>query len=202
MHDPNYSANDSQGYDLQPLPYIPYASPTQQPDISVAGSQNANPGNSQETQGKPVMSEQTSGDGLPVVPAKRSRRRRWIVPGALVAIVIISSALAFALVSYINRSTPSKTLDTFCSAVQQEKYDVAYAQFSKQLQRKFTEQAFSDVLHQDKIVHCTHGTPNDGGTSVHTNLKLVHSSQGINNDQVLLRKDENSTWKIDDLQRA
>lgn len=221
MHDPNYGDYDTQeGYETPSLPYIPYAAPSPVDSPSAPMSPPLD-------QLQPhVASDSPYGEPAPYVPAgsdtppgmdtnnpfpspyppvpppaKKSRRRLWIVLGIVAALLVIVSASTFALVSYLNRSTPLKTMDAFCSAVTAEHYDIAYSQFSKQLQSQFTEPAFADVLAQDKVTNCSHTDVADTGGKATTNLKLVHSSKGVNNDKVMLVQDGDSNWKIDDLQK-
>ncbi len=218
MHDPNDSDYDPQGYDFPTLPYIPYAlPPVEQHHTSELASDMLNaPYDEAHTETSLSIPET-----LPFVPAvqdenkistepisalpptpRKPRSRLWILLGSVVALLLVSSAVSFAVVSYINRSTPTKTLDAFCTALQHEDYSTAYNQFSKQLQSKLDETVFADVLSQDKVVSCTHGAAAESGTSSTTNLKLVHTSQGINNDMVTLTKQADNVWKINDLQRA
>ncbi len=135
----------------------------------------------------------------PPVP-KRRRRGRWIVVGMLVALVIVSIS-TFFVVRYITRSTPNKTLDTFCAALQQGNYQSAYDQFSTRFQHTVSEASFAAILSKDKVNACTHGTTDDTGASVTNTMKLVHVSKGVNNDIVMLTKDSNDAWKIDDISR-
>ena len=218
MPDTNDGGYDSQGYDLPTLPYIPYALPsveqqhTSEPPPATLkdpsdGVYATTPFPFTET--LPVVpsvqgANQIGTEPIPALPpAPRKRRPKlWILIGSIVALLLLSSAATFAVVSYINRSTPTKTLDAFCTALQHEDYSTAYSQFSKQLQSKLDKTVFADVLSQDKVVSCTHGAATESGTSTTTNLKLVHTSQGINNDMVTLTKQANNDWKINDLQRA
>jgi limonene-1,2-epoxide hydrolase len=140
----------------------------------------------------------------PVMPPLQIQKRRlsgrWMIVGILVALLLVSIP-SFFIVSYITRSTPDKTLDTFCSALQQEDYPSAYAQFSTRLHRTISEAAFAAIFSRDKVNACTHGTSNDAGNSVITTVKLVHASKGVNNDVVTLTKDSSDNWKIDDIYR-
>ena len=217
MHDPDDSGYDPQGYDFATLPYIPYASPPLEQHSYGSPPHTLNdPANvvygeapfslTETPPSVPAMqgADQTSTEpvlAVPPAPGKR-RSRLWMLLGTIIVILLLSSAATFAVVSYINRSTPTKTLDAFCNALQREDYHTAYSQFSKQLQSKLDETVFADVISQDKVVSCTHGTANESGTSTTTSLKLVHTSKGINNDLVTLTKQDNKEWKIDDLQRA
>jgi hypothetical protein len=218
MHDSNDSGYDSQGYDLPTLPYIPYALPPLEqqptdklpshalndpPDISGGEAPLPFPETPTAVPSELAL-DQLSTEPIPAIPPIPRKRlpRLWILLGGVVVLLLLSSAVTFAVVSYINRSTPTKTLDAFCNALQREDYPTAYGQFSKQLQSKLDETVFANVLSQDKVVSCTHGMAAESGASTTTSLKLVHTSQGVNNDMVTLTKQTNNEWKINDLQRA
>jgi hypothetical protein len=139
---------------------------------------------------------------FPAVPSppKRRRRGRWVI-AAIVLLLLLASIATFFIARYITRSTPDKTMDAFCSALQQGDYQSAYAQFSPKLQHIITESAFAAIFSQDKVNLCTHGTAGEAGTSVTSTIRLLHVSQGVNNDVVTLTKDSSDTWKIDDIYR-
>lgn len=128
----------------------------------------------------------------------KNRRMRWITLSILLVLLFVSIS-SFLLVKYINRSTPDKTLDTFCRALLQSDYQSAYDQFSARLQQTISEKTFAAPLSQDRVIACTHGTTGEIGNSVTNELKLVHISNGSNCDIVTLMKDSNNDWKIDDV---
>ena len=140
------------------------------------------------------------------IPESAFRKRtgsRWIFVSLLLLLIAIVAYASFALATYINRSTPQKTLDTFCSALQKQDYKTAYAQFSPEMQLNFTEKQFAQLLATDAIVRCLHGAVDEVGTSTTTNLSLVHHvTGGTNNDKVTLTKDSQGQWKINDLHIA
>src|SRR5260221_5967403 len=190
----------SQGYGSpRPIPYVPYASSPQLPAVpSYTG-----PGEAKASPlVPPVLASPTKasivsgGSSL----QKRSRQGRWITISIL-AVLLIAAVASFFVIRYVNRSTPDKTLDAFCNALQQADYRSAYDQFSAKLQHTVSEAAFAAALSQDKVTACTHGTTGDSANSVTNDLKLVHASKGINDDIVTLTKDSNSDWKIDDIYR-
>lgn len=144
---------------------------------------------------------------VPAHPEKnRTRQALWIALASVLVVAIVSAVSVFGI-TYLNRPTPTKTLDTFCKALQNEDYQTAFDQFSRTFQQNLasvsiTEADFAAALGQDKIVSCTHGVAGESGTSTMTTLKLVHNSQVINNDTVTLTKDSSNNWKITDLQGA
>lgn len=177
-------------------PYFEYVSPVQfpgpvpPPGPYTAGSPSPTPNLSPTPSPAPLVSRNFPGQ-------KKRRPGCWITIGIL--IVLLASVASFLAIRYINRPTPDKTLDTFCSALQQADYRTAYNQFSTKLQRTISEAVFAGTLSQDKVTACTHGTTTSSGSSVTNSLKLVHASKGINNDIVTLAKDNNNDWKIDDM---
>src|SRR5713101_6963150 len=187
----------SQGYGSpKPIPYVPYASSPQLPGVpSYTGSGEANA--VPPVLASPPQASIVSG-GSSV--QKRSRQGRWITISIL-AVLLLAAIASFFVIRYVSRSTPDKTLDVFCNALQQADYQSAYDQFSAKLQHTVSEAAFAAALSQDKVTACTHGTTGDSANSVTNDLKLVHASKGINNDIVTLTKDSNSDWKIDDIYR-
>lgn len=215
----NNNPYDEQGYDSPSLPYIPYASGEERNEVHTGpGAESPPSGSDDPTYVVPVMPSSDSssspytspsfygansaGGVNSPVPPKRRRRVLWISLGAVVAFLIVASLAAFGIEMYINRPTPTKTLDAFCNDLQHEDYQAAYNQFSKNFQTHFSEVDFANVLSQDKVVSCLHGTVGEAGSSVTTTLKLIHGSQGVNNDMVTLRKDASNDWKIDDLEKA
>jgi len=190
----------SQGYGSpKPIPYVPYASSPQLPGVpsyTGSGEANALPPVPPVLSSPPQVSIVSGGSSV----QKRSRQGRWITISIL-AVLLIAAVASFFVIRYVSRSTPDKTLDAFCNALQQADYQSAYDQFSAKLQHTVSEAAFAAALSQDKVTACTHGTTGDSANSVTNDLKLVHASKGINNDIVTLTKDSNNDWKIDDIYR-
>ncbi|GHO43559.1 hypothetical protein [Ktedonospora formicarum] len=126
----------------------------------------------------------------------------WLAVGIAALLLIAIPISIFQVYSYLNRPTPTKTLDTFCSALVQENYPLAYEQFSPNLQLRLPRSRFIVLLAQDRVVSCTHGSADENSQSPHANLKLVHNSQGINSDMVRLKKGADNQWKIDNVVQA
>lgn len=180
---------------------LPEASPTD-PSLATAPVSTGDPNAPYQA---PLPGTEAA-PGSPTQPLSVSKHRPafWFSMGSLVTLLLVGilSTSTYFLYSYINRSTPVKTLDAFCEALQREEYENAYDHFSRHFQNMLTEADFETLLSQDKIVGCTHGSADDSKSVASTNLKLVHNSQGVNNDIVTLTKDGNNTWKINDLRDA
>lgn len=130
------------------------------------------------------------------VPVERGRRRNrlfiWIGLGLL---VVIASALAGYV--FFTRSTPEKTLDTFCNAMQGQDYQIAYNQLASSLQSHETENVFAHTSQAaGKVNVCTHGSATVTGNLATANVTFVSSSGQTSNNTVTLTQDSSSTWKI------
>jgi hypothetical protein len=198
MQDPNRNPYEA-GYDSPTLPYVP-SEPTvyQEPVTPLpAGLYNELPDLPSSTAPEAVTPE-----SFPAIKAPVKRRRTlWIVLAGVVVLLVIVSLAAYQFVVYSNRSTPTRTLDAFCNALLHDDYHSAYMQFSPGIRAQFTESAFENDISQDRITSCTHGDASDAGNSATTDLKLVHSSKGINKDLVFLIKNTSSNWEIADLRK-
>src|SRR5260370_7947905 len=185
----------SKGYGSpKPIPYVTYASSPQLPGVpSYTGSGEANtlPPVPPVRSSPPQASIVSGGSSV----QKRSRQGRWVTISIL-AVLLLAAVASFFVIRYVNRSTPDKTLDAFCNALQQADYRSAYDQFSAKLQHTVSEAAFAAALSQDKVTACTHGTTGDSANSVTNDLKLVHASKGINNDIVTLTHAPNNHSNI------
>lgn len=223
MYPYNTNPYDSQEYESQALPYIPYATP----DENVAQSYNAPaevvsnqvyppaPSVYENTsayapysQNTPIPPQPESYAPVPANPlvtptTARKKRRLWLPIGIAILIILVVATSTFALITYLNRSTPTKTLDTFCTALQDGKYQTAYDQLTPTMQTNFTESQFATLLSSDSVAKCTHGAASENGTSTTTDLHLYHKvSKGTNNDKVVVTKDIHSQWKINDIQKV
>jgi len=131
-------------------------------------------------------------------PTQRPNRRRlWTILGAVLGVVVIA-LIIFGVIGYVNRSTPTKTLNAFCTALKGADYQTAYNQLSSGLQSKVgSEGVFAAGYASNgglgKITNCTVTTVNDGagtGTINYTfaqgNALVVDYSLG----------DENGSSKI------
>ena len=133
-------------------------------------------------------------------PTNGRKRRLWNI--LLLAIALLLLLVVVGGYFYLNRSTPEKTLQTFCAALKQNNYHEAYGQFSPSLQHITKEQDFAAIFAQDKVTQCSYGATSEFAASTTTSLQLVHASQKKNSDFVTLVKDESNVWRIADVYRA
>ena len=223
MHPYNTNPYDSQEYESQALPYIPYAAPSENtaqsynaptdvssnkvypPAPSVYENTSAYAQYGQNSATTPQEGTHAPLATVPLFPStsNKKNRRLWVPIGIAILIILVIAIPTFVLVTYLNRSTPTKTLDTFCSALQDGKYQTAYDQFTPTMQTNFTESQFATLLSSDSVATCTHGVANESGKSTTTDLHLYHKvSKGTNNDKVVVIKDSHSQWKINDIQKV
>jgi limonene-1,2-epoxide hydrolase len=139
------------------------------------------------------------GANVPVQQKKSGRGKLWIILGAIVAILVIA-VIAFSLIGYVNRSTTTKTLDAFCTALKSGDFQTAYNQLSTGLQAKYgSEAVFAQAYETNgglgKITNCTVSNVNDGANTGTISYVLSQgSASSLLVDYTLI--DENSALKI------
>src|SRR5260370_32834 len=128
---------------------------------------------------------------------KPSRRGLWIALSAIVGVLLIG-AIVFGVIGYVNRSTPTKTLNAFCNALKGGNYQTAYNQLSSGLQAKFGSEAqfaagYSSNGGLGKITGCTVSNVDDtAGTGTVTYIR--GDGNKVSAVETLVK--ENGTWKI------
>src|SRR6266487_5598598 len=124
----------------------------------------------------------------------RRRDRRFILIGLGLLVVL---ALAVSGYSYFTRSTPEKTLDAFCNAMQGQDYQTAYNQLSNSLQSSETELEFANTLRANgKINTCTHSSANATNNRATANVTLVTGSGQASRSSITLTADSSNIWKM------
>lgn len=92
---------------------------------------------------------------------------------------------------------PDKTLDTFCTALQNKDYQTAYDQLSVALQGGFPESKFASMF--SAVTSCTHDAATASGGNVTANMTLGFGQGQTLPLMAFLIKDSNGKWKIDNL---
>ena len=155
-----------------------------------------------------VTSNELQLDATPFVPADfdglipgymsieqvRRRDRRFILIGVGLLVVI---ALAIGGYFYFNRSTPEKTLDAFCTAMQGQDYQAAYNQLSNSLQSNETELEFANTLRANGNVYtCTHSSANTTNNKTSANVTIVTKSGHSSSSNITLTTENGNNWKL------
>jgi limonene-1,2-epoxide hydrolase len=155
-----------------------------------------------------IPSNEQQLDTIPFVPADfdgtipgymsikqvRHRERRFILIGAGLLIVI---ALAIGSYFYFNRSTPEKTLDAFCTAMQGQDYQTAYNQLSNSLQSNETELEFANTLRANgKVDTCTHSSANTTNNRATASMTIVTNSGQSSRSNIILTPENGNNWKL------
>lgn len=140
----------------------------------------------------------------PAQPAKKSRRRLWVTLGIVAAVIVVLCA-ALGILGYIVRSTPEKTLNTFCNDLQSGNDADAYQQLSSGLQARESEATFTNQIQQltaltRGIKNCTSSVVSNNGNNARGVMvwSVNATPRPIPFDMALI--DENGTWKISGLQ--
>jgi hypothetical protein len=129
----------------------------------------------------------------PTMPPPARHRSIWIwIP----LVIIIALILGGGAYYYFSRSTPEKTLDAYCQALQAQNYVAAYDQLASSLQNTQTEPQYAGVSQAlGKVSSCTHGSANIIANTATATLTLVSSGQTYKGT-VTLMQDSSNNWKI------
>ena len=140
--------------------------------------------------------------GTAAQPRKKSRLGLWI---ALIVIVLLVAGGVGGYV-YLNRSTPTKTLQTFCSALKSSPpdYQTAYNQYSTRRKAQESEQTFASGLQQSfsspilgGLKDCTVSNVQQNGSNATGNVTFTFNNVSrtlVFNFSLI---DESDGWKID-----
>jgi FHA domain len=137
--------------------------------------------------------------GAPVAaPTQRPNRRGlWIILGAIGGLVVIGLVL-FGVIAYVNRSTPTKSLNAFCNALKSGDYQTAFNQLDSGLQSKLGPEGtfaagYASNEGLGKITNCTVTGVDDGAGTGTINYTLGQGSKLIVDYKLA---DENGGSKI------
>lgn len=182
---------------LVPAPQIPYMQPFPQAYYPPGTMPPGYPNQITVTQlppGYPAMYPPGYVPGYVPAPPPRKRGRLWLWLSVVVAALLIGSALTFFLVT---RSTPERTLDTYCNAVQVGDYQSAYNQLALTLQNLETEPQFAKTIEDGfgRVTSCTHSSASTSSNLATASLNVATGTGAINAPTSLVQ-DSSNTWKI------
>ncbi len=135
-------------------------------------------------------------------PQQKSHRRRWIVLGVIVLVLL--AAIVGGSIVYLNRSTPTKTAQTACDAYAGGDYFTLYDQLSSDYKRQqgtegqFASQAGAFAQSHGGVSSCTITLVDESSSPVRSSAKAVYgdgSSVTISDTYL----NENGVWKISNI---
>jgi predicted component of type VI protein secretion system len=139
-------------------------------------------------------------DAMQPPPQQRSRRGLWITLGIIGAVVLLLCVVG--ILAYAGRSTPTKTMTTFCNDLTSSNFHDAYRQLSSRVQSQESEATFTSNAQQavsagGGLKSCTVGAVNDNGTTGTGVMTWLFNAapQPLLVDTSLIN--ENGVWKID-----
>ncbi len=191
----NFSGDGYQPTVSAPPPgYNNYAPPSAPPQFSSPNYQGYAP-------------PQQPGYPSPGAPAfaqpqqpNRNLRWLWITLGIVGVLLVVVCGVCAFLGFVVNKSTPNKTLDAFCSDLNNKHYHDAYLQLSPSIRSTTPENTFTTGI--SGISSCTHTDASDDGTLATSTLTLRNSAGQSLNFTANLTKDSNNDWKISSLQKS
>lgn len=141
---------------------------------------------------------------IPGAAGVQPRRNRALPIVAAIVGAVVVLGIIFGVIYFAVRSTPTKTLTTFCNDIQSGNYQGAYDQFSAGVREATPESIFENstkaaITAGGGLRACTIANVSDDG-SIGTGLMTwVPNKNGSPAafDTTLI--DENGTWKIDSL---
>jgi hypothetical protein len=173
---PNYPQANQPGYNQSPQPY---PTPVYQP-------------------------QQAPWAGAPAAPAaaRPRKRRTGLIIGLVVLLLLVVGG--GSLYFFVIRSTPEKTLQAYCNAVQNSNAQETFNQLSANAQSKTSVANFDKAFQVIKaapingIKSCTYNNVQQNGSSATATVVLTfgNSAAPASPSQVTL-VDENGTWKLD-----
>ncbi len=135
----------------------------------------------------------------PAQPQRKSRLGLWI--GLIVIVLLVAGGVGGYV--YLNRSTPTKTLQDFCSAFKNNDPQGAFNQLSTRAQSQTTEQRVAQGIQQFNnpllggIKDCTVSSVQENGSTASGTITFTFNKVNtpLNLDNKLVN--ENGTWKVD-----
>jgi len=179
---PAYPQQGYPGYPQQPPNYQGFTPPAQQPYAPQAGQL-----------GIPNYAAEIA------QPRRRSRLGLWI--GLIVILLLVAAGVGGYV--YLNRSTPTKTLQAFCDALKKNDPQGAYNQLSAHAQSQTSVQKISTGIQEFNsplvggIKDCTVGNVQENGSSARGTITITVNrvNTPLNLDYNLVS--ENGVWKMD-----
>lgn len=132
----------------------------------------------------------------PATAPKKSNRRLFIILGSIIGGIVLL-CIVVSLIGYAVRSTPEKTLTTYCNALKSADYQTAYNQLSRANQSQESEAQFASAFTSTHIqfTGCSISNASDDGTLGQGSMSYTTNANfnGIIDYQLI---QEDGVWKI------
>ncbi|HEX3640326.1 MAG TPA: hypothetical protein VHV10_03440, partial [Ktedonobacteraceae bacterium] len=118
----------------------------------------------------------------------------------LKAVVLLVAVIIMVVLVNAATSTPSKTLDAFCTDLKKSDYHAAYTQFSLGYQHQSSEKDFVGRWGSASTILCAYSSVSDDGNRATATIRYQDSIGADETDDVTLFKGNDNNWKINSLQ--
>ncbi len=129
--------------------------------------------------------------------SNRPSRTLLIILGSVLGAIVLLCVIISAFV-YVNRSTPEKTLGTFCNGLKNKDYQTAYSQLARSIQNQVTEGQFESAFtgnNTPQITNCTVSNTYENGSTGSGALNYsFNNGRTVTQDYKLAYED--NVWKI------
>lgn len=185
----------------QPAPSAPNYPRPNQPGYNQSPQAYPTPAYPQQPQGYP---QQAPWAGAPAAPAVARPRKRstGLIAGLVVLLLIVVGG--GSLYFFVIRSTPEKTLQAYCTALQNSDAQGAFNQLSASAQSKTSVADLNKSFQAIKspliggIKSCTFNNVQQNGSTATANVTLTVGNPAIPIKPTLATLiNENGTWKLD-----
>ncbi|HTK07357.1 MAG TPA: FHA domain-containing protein [Ktedonobacteraceae bacterium] len=148
-----------------------------------------------------VPQEEASNAPLPLSPPQKSHKMLWIIVGAAVIFLVLLGSIVGILFS-LNRSTPARTLDAFCSDVRNKNGRDAFNLLSDGLKSQSTDERtlFISAINSGQITGCSYSSPTISDSDANAELTFTAIGGRSQTVTVLLILDSRGVWKINRVQ--
>ena len=182
------------------------AVPNQLPESSLAASNDGTPpppppDHSDQSYAQAAYSP-SDHSSIPTFSGPQQRKGRtslWIA--IAIVFLLVTTGSAWGIFSYVNRSTPTKTLQAFCTAFQQGNAQGLYDLLSKRAQAETSvdklKSIFGLMVYVGGVQNCTVSSVQENGSTATGNvtMNLKGSNPGEPSQEYLIN--EGGNWKID-----
>ena len=204
---PAYSSYQQPQQPQQPAPSAPNYPQANQPGYNQAPQAYPTPAYPQQPQGYPQQAPWPGAPGqfgapaAPVVVQPR-KRRTGLIAGIIVLLLLVVGG--GSLYFFVLRSTPEKTLQAYCNALQNSDAQGAFNQLSANAQSKTSVADFTKAFQTVKnpllggFKSCTFSNVQQNGSTATADVLFTFGNPAVPSSPTkVILVNENGTWKLD-----